>query len=148
MQPAKLNPPHYLLLAIIAMLALDLIPAEPLLSRPWFWVGTFVLIFGVMCTVQAALWFRKAGTNLRPFTESTALVTNGLFAHTRNPMYLGMIIALAGLALILNERWPWLVLPAFAAVIQYRFIHFEEQLMEQTFGDDYRTYKSRVRRWL
>ncbi len=148
MKPAKLNPPHYLLLAIIAMIALDRLPAEPLSPQPWRWVGTALIIFGVLCTVQSALRFRQAGTNLRPFTDSSALVTSGLFAYTRNPMYMGMILALAGLALILNERWPWLVLPVFAAVIQFRFIHFEEQLMEKTFGDDYRTYKARVRRWL
>ena len=148
MKTAKLNPPHYLLMAIMAMLALDFLPAEPLLPWPWLWGGAALCLFGVMCTVQAALWFRKAGTNLRPFTESTTLVTDGLFAYTRNPMYLGMMLALGGLAFILNERGPWLVLPAFAAVIEFRFIRFEEQLMEKTFGADYVAYKSRVRRWL
>lgn len=148
MKPVKLNPPHYLMLAIIAMIVLNQLPAEPLLRRPLTWVGVLLLIFGILCTVQAALAFRKARTNLVPFTESTALVTHGLFAYTRNPMYLGMLILLAGIAVLLNERWPWLVLPAFAAVIQFRFIHFEEQLMEQTFGDEYLAYKSRVRRWL
>ena len=148
MKRAKLNPPHYFLLAIVAMLALDFLPADPLLSQPWLWIGALIIFFGASCTVQAALRFRKAETNLVPFSESTALVTHGLFAYTRNPMYLGMVIALAGVATLFNERWPWLVLPVFAAVIQFRFIRLEEKLMEETFGETYLTYKSRVRRWL
>ncbi len=75
-------------------------------------------------------------------------MTDGLYAYTRNPMYLGLVIALAGVAFLLNERWPWLVVPGFAALLQWRFIHHEEQLMETTFGDAYLDYKSRVRRWL
>ncbi len=148
MKPAKLNPPHYFLLAVLAMLALDLLPAEPILSQPWPWVGVLIFIIGASCTGLGVRRFRKAETNLVPFSESTALVTHGLYAYTRNPMYLGMVVALAGVALLLNERWPWLVLPVFAAVIQFRFIRFEEQLMETTFGDDYLAYKARVRRWL
>lgn len=148
MKQAKLNPPHYFLLAILAMLALDFLPADPLLPQPWPWIGVLLFLIGVSCTGLGVRRFRKAETNLVPFSESIALVTTGLYAYTRNPMYLGMVIALAGIALMFNERWPWLVLPVFAAVIQLRFIRFEEQLMEQTFGDAYLDYKSRVRRWL
>ncbi len=149
MQTAKVNPPHYLLIAILVMLGLKFLPAAPLLLGPWHWtIGVLFLMIGSGCTGLAARGFRKAGTNLVPFSESTALVTHGLYNYTRNPMYLGMVIVLAGIAFILNERWPWLVLPAFAALIQLRFIRYEEQLMEATFGDEYRAYKGRVRRWL
>ncbi|ETX01516.1 MAG: hypothetical protein ETSY2_37105 [Candidatus Entotheonella gemina] len=149
MQPAKVNPPCYFLMAILVMLGLKWIPAVPLLSGPWYWaIGGLLLILGSGCTGLGARLFRKAGTNLVPFSESTALVIHGLYNYTRNPMYLGMVIALAGVAFLLNERWPWLVLPVFAAIIQLRFIRYEEQLMEDTFGDAYVDYKSRVRRWL
>ncbi len=149
MQPTKLNPPHYFLIAILVMLGLKFIPAAPWLSAPWYWViGVLLILAGTGCTGQGARLFSKAGTQLVPFSESTTLVTDGLYAYTRNPMYLGLTVALAGVAFLLNERWPWLVLPGFAAVIQLRFIHYEEQLMETTFGDAYLAYKSRVRRWL
>ncbi len=149
MQPTKFNPPRYFLLAILLMLGLDFLPAAPLLSAPWYWaIGVLLFLVGTGCTGQGARLFSQAGTNIVPFSESTTLVTHGLYAYTRNPMYLGMVIALAGIAFFLNERWPWLVIPAFAALIQWRFIHHEEQLMENTFGDAYLAYKSRVRRWL
>lgn len=149
MQPAKLNPPYYCLIAILVMLGLKFIPAAPLVSAPWSWaLGGVLCLSGIGCTGLGARLFSKAGTNLVPFTASTALVTHGLYAYTRNPMYLGMVMALAGVAFLLNERWPWLVLPAFAAVIQLRFIRYEEQLLESTFGGAYLAYKRRVRRWL
>ncbi|ETW93546.1 methyltransferase family protein [Candidatus Entotheonella palauensis] len=131
------------------MLGLKWLPAAPLLPAPWHWIiGGLLFLAGTRCTGLDAQLFRKAGTNLVPFSESTTLVTHGLYRYTRNPMYLGLVIALAGIAFMLNERWPWLVLPVFAAVIQWRFIRFEERLMETTFGDDYLAYQRRVRRWL
>ncbi len=63
-------------------------------------------------------------------------------------MYTGMVLALAGTALIMNGAIAWLVVIAFTAVIRLRFIRTEELLMEQTFGDDYLAYKASVRRWI
>ena len=83
-----------------------------------------------------------------PLTKSSALVTNGLFARTRNPMYLGMVLTLAGLAWLLNSMLPWLVLVVFIAILKLRFIRYEEMLMAETFGDQYLQYKARVRRWM
>lgn len=59
-----------------------------------------------------------------------------------------MVVAMAGTALLLGTLTPWVVPPVFVAVIHHFFIVPEEKLMEQTFGDDYRAYRSRVRRWL
>ena len=149
MQPVKINPPHYFLLTLLVMWGLKLVPATPLLPAPWYWaIGGFLFLLGAACTGWGARSFSKAGTNLIPFSPSTTLVTHGLYTYTRNPMYLGLVIALAGIAFFLNERWPWLALPVFAAVIQWRFIRYEEQQMETTFGSAYLDYKERVRRWL
>jgi protein-S-isoprenylcysteine O-methyltransferase Ste14 len=63
-------------------------------------------------------------------------------------MYLGMVLALVGTALLLNEAWPWLVPCAFVAVLYLRFIRHEEVLMARTFGDAYLEYRQRVRRWI
>ena len=98
--------------------------------------------------VVASRQFTVVGTNIVPLTRSSSLVTNGAFALTRNPMYLGMVLALIGTALLLNAPWPWLVPCAFAAVLYFRFIRHEEALMAQTFGDAYLQYKQRVRRWI
>ncbi len=97
---------------------------------------------------MAARQFSKAETNIVPLTRSKALVTDGTFSLTRNPMYVGMTSALAGTAVLLNGYLPWLVILPFVLVIRFRFIRHEEPLMEETFGEDYLAYRSRVRRWL
>jgi protein-S-isoprenylcysteine O-methyltransferase Ste14 len=146
--PRRINPPHYFLLAIVMMLALAWLPGEPVLAAPWYYVGAIVLICGIAVAVVASRQFAVVGTNIVPLTHSSSLVTSGAFALTRNPMYLGMVLALIGTALLLNRAWPWLVPCAFAAVLYLRFIRHEEALMAQTFGDAYLQYKQRVRRWL
>ena len=81
-------------------------------------------------------------------SESTALVTDGVYAYSRNPMYLGMVMFLAGLALVMDNLLGWVVVIVFSLIIRYAFIRREELLMAQTFGDDYHAYQARVRRWI
>jgi protein-S-isoprenylcysteine O-methyltransferase Ste14 len=76
------------------------------------------------------------------------LVQDGLFAFSRNPMYLGMVLVVLGVATLLRGAVPFVVPVVLAVLLYLRFIRFEERALEQTFGDDYRAYKARVRRWL
>jgi protein-S-isoprenylcysteine O-methyltransferase Ste14 len=76
------------------------------------------------------------------------LVTSGWYRITRNPMYLGMVVVLCGVALMAGSVGAWLPLPAFIAVIHYRFIRGEERFLEEIFGQPYRDYRARVRRWI
>ena len=105
-------------------------------------------VIGLIMAVRASRQFSDAGTNIIPLTKSTALVTDGMFRWTRNPMYTGMILFLGGLALVLDNLWNWLIVIVFAVVIRQLFIRREEQLMLETFGDDYADYTRQVRRWL
>jgi protein-S-isoprenylcysteine O-methyltransferase Ste14 len=146
--PRRINPPHYFLIAIAAMLLLAQLPGAAIVPPPWHYAGVIVVLAGVLIALAASQQFARAGTNIVPLTPSSALVTTGAFARTRNPMYLGMVLALGGIALLLNEPWPWLVPVAFVALLYFRFIRHEEALMTQTFGDAYLQYKARVRRWL
>ena len=148
MTPRRINPPHYFLLAIIAMGALSVLPGAPVLAGPWRWLGAVPIVLGIALAVVASQQFARAGTNILPLSKSTALVTTGAFAFTRNPMYVGMNLVLAGIALMLNSVWPWLVLPAFLALLYLRFIRHEEVLMEATFGEQYRAYRAKVRRFI
>ena len=95
--------------------------------------------------VNQALIF---GTPVRPFDESTLVVTTGMFRITRNPMYLGMVLALLGVGLILGSATAFAPIPAFVAIIHYQFILYEERFMEDLFGQEYLAYKSNVRRWI
>lgn len=99
--------------------------------------------------IAAALGlFRKAGTRPEPWRPATALVTGGLYRFTRNPMYLGMALLHAGLALAFDSPVALLLLAPGIAVIHYGVIAREERYLAQRFGDAYRRYKAEVRPWL
>lgn len=146
---ARVLPPVYLLLAGGIMAALHVLaPGPRWVAAPWRLVGWLPIAGGVAVAFTAWIAFARAGTPVRPFEESTALVTHGPFAATRNPMYLGMVSVLLGTAILLGTVSPFLVPPAFVAFIEHRFVRREERMLEARFGDAYRSYWTRVRRWL
>lgn len=75
-------------------------------------------------------------------------MTDGVFAWSRNPMYLGMGLFLVGVCLLANQVLPWIVPAVFLMIIRQRFVMPEEALMHETFGDPYADYQAMVRRWL
>jgi protein-S-isoprenylcysteine O-methyltransferase Ste14 len=85
---------------------------------------------------------------LKPFSRSTALVIEGPFRFTRNPMYLGLAVILVGVALALEALTPFFVIPVFVAIITVGFIVPEETMLKERFGDQYAAFQARVRRWL
>jgi protein-S-isoprenylcysteine O-methyltransferase Ste14 len=115
---------------------------------PWRLLGLVPLAGGLALAIRAEQFFKRAGTTVKPFERSSRLVTDGPFGFSRHPMYLGMTLALAGVALLLGTATPPVGVVLFAAVISLRFIPAEERAMERTFGEEYRRYRSRVRRWL
>jgi protein-S-isoprenylcysteine O-methyltransferase Ste14 len=148
-QSRRILPPVYLLLAIILMVALDRIAPVARWVPGWLrWLGLVPLVGGAALAIHAAGLFTKAGTTVRPFEPSTALVTSGAYRFTRNPIYLAMIIFLIGIGLLLSSLTPFLVIPAFALLIDRRFIRVEEAMLRDAFGPAYAEFTSRVRRWL
>jgi protein-S-isoprenylcysteine O-methyltransferase Ste14 len=75
-------------------------------------------------------------------------VEQGPYRFTRNPIYLGMTLAYAGLAVLLNLAWPLLVLPGVLVLLVLMVVRREERHLGATFGDAYRDYQRRVRRWI
>ena len=148
MTPPKILPPHYFVLSLALIMTIGLLEGSNLLPSPWQYLGVLPIVIGVLIAAQGSRLFAKAGTNIIPFTESSALVTTGVFAYSRNPMYTGMLLALAGTALIMNGLLAWVVVIAFTVIIRVQFIRGEEALMEKTFGDEYVHYRSSVRRWI
>ena len=109
-------------------------------------VGAFVVGFLVM---MWAWWlFRQSGTPIRPTDRASSLVTSGPYRFSRNPMYLGIVVMLLGIALWLGS-WPMLIAPVgFFVFMSLVFIPYEEQRLRETFGDAYASYAQRVRRWI
>lgn len=110
--------------------------------------GWVPIALGIGFAVAARRQFVKADTTIKPFHTSSALVTHGVFALSRNPMYTSLTAALVGVFVLLGTLTPGLVIPVFVWIIRTRVIAVEEAMLEETFGDEYRAYKSRVRRWL
>jgi protein-S-isoprenylcysteine O-methyltransferase Ste14 len=79
---------------------------------------------------------------------TTTIVDAGPYRFTRNPIYLGMIVGLVGLAIAFDSLWLLVAVMPFALVIRYGVVAREEAYLERKFGDVYGPYRSRVRRWL
>jgi protein-S-isoprenylcysteine O-methyltransferase Ste14 len=145
----RILPPLYLLAALVVMAALHVVlPVKQFLFFPSSLVGVLPIAGGVLINVWSEALFHRRGTTVLPFEKTSRLVTTGPYRFTRNPMYLGMVAILAGVALLLGSVAPALVVPAFAWSMQKRFIEPEERQLEEAFGEEYRTYRRRVRRWL
>ncbi len=109
----------------------------------------WVLVAGGAALCGAAVQqFRAAGTSPVPVRPTTALVAAGPYRFTRNPMYLGLSAGTAGVALITGNPWVLALLVPAVGVADAAFIRPEERYLERTFGDAYRAYRTRVRRWI
>jgi protein-S-isoprenylcysteine O-methyltransferase Ste14 len=147
----RFPPPLVYLGALLAGLALG-----ALVGRPHFSVaddtrhlaGMILLVCGFAILLTAIGLFRSAGTPPEPWKASQSFVTDGVYRWTRNPMYLGMALAYAGIALMLDSPIALALLVPVVIVIQREVIAREEAYMESRFGDEYRTYCNRVRRWV
>ncbi len=149
MSELRILPPIYFFVALVVMFGLHyLLPIALLRGAVWLYLGVALIGSSVLFIVISARLFDKLGTTIRPFEESTALVVTGPFKYSRNPMYLGMVGVLMGLAVVLGTATPVVVIPVFVWLITRRFVLGEEAALEARFGDDYTEYRNRVGRWL
>jgi protein-S-isoprenylcysteine O-methyltransferase Ste14 len=111
-------------------------------------LGLALIVLGVAVLVPAPLLFLRYRTTIVPHREASALITGGPYRISRNPMYLGLTLGYVGLALVVNQLWPLLLLALPLWVMQTKIIPIEEARMLGVFGDEYRAYCQRVRRWL
>jgi len=116
---------------------------------PWP-LAALVAAAGVAVTIAGALEFRRVRTTVNPLkpNEASALVTGGIFSRTRNPMYLGMALVLAGWGLYLGNLGALVLIGLFVMYIDHFQIDPEERALQARFGDAFAGYRKRVRRWL
>ncbi len=103
---------------------------------------------GLLLAAWALLTFVRAGTNIRPDRAADKLVTTGPFRRFRNPMYLSEVLIMLGLAELTHNLWFIILAPVFGLLVTWLAILPEERHLEARFGDIYRDYKSRSRRWI
>jgi protein-S-isoprenylcysteine O-methyltransferase Ste14 len=145
-----IRPPLAWGLAVIAGLALDWLLPLPFLpddlQKGFLGVSVFVLALALLA--WAIVTMTGAGSNVPTNRPTTTIVESGPYRFTRNPIYLGMVLGLIGLGIAFNSLWLLIALLPFALVIRYGVVAREEAYLERKFGDVYRGYRSRVRRWL
>ena len=146
---SKILPTTYLLISIVVMAALHLlVPVIQVIPMPWNILGIVPIVGGVAINLIADSAFRQVKTTVKPFTESTALVTSGAFRINRNPMYLGFVLTLLGIAILLGSLAPFVVVLVFCILMDRVFIQVEERMLEDKFGQAWLEYKAKVRRWI
>jgi len=142
-------PPLVYLGALVFGLLLDrrfpaaFLPQRMARRLGWALLGAGVLLLG---------WFeramRQAGTPTNPYKPVARVATGGPFRYTRNPGYLSMAMIYAGIAARANALWAVLLLPVALLVIQRGVVEREERYLEEKFGEEYLSYKAKVRRWI
>jgi protein-S-isoprenylcysteine O-methyltransferase Ste14 len=145
----RMLPPVYLLLAMVMMALLhQVLPWRQVVAFPWRLVGILPLVLGLALNVTADARLKQYRTTVKPFEKPAALVTTGVYRMTRNPMYLGFVLILLGVALLLGSLSAFFIIPPFAVVMEVVFIRREERMMDATFSREWLAYRARVRRWI
>ncbi|MEL6188772.1 MAG: isoprenylcysteine carboxylmethyltransferase family protein [Myxococcota bacterium] len=111
-------------------------------------LGPLLILGGIFFMLAGIQTMEKAETGVRHADPSTALVEDGPFRYSRNPIYLGMALLMAGIGMAANSPWIVLLSGAFIWLLQWGVIGAEEEHMAKRFGPSYQGYKKRVRRWL
>ena len=111
-------------------------------------LGAVLLLLGIGLGAWFVSSFRRVHTPVAPYEPTTALVTGGPYRLSRNPAYLGFGLVYAGIALLADAPWVLLPLPVVVAAMRQGVILREEAYLERLFGQDYRDFKARRRRWI
>jgi protein-S-isoprenylcysteine O-methyltransferase Ste14 len=146
----RILPPHIFLAAIVLIVAANLLFDSPRpIPGPFeFILGGLLFVVGLAITLPSARLFHRVKTNIKPYNDPNELVTSGWFRHTRNPMYLGMVVVLAGISIGFGEFLGYAVPLIFLILMDRTFIPMEERAMQRVFGARYDEYRSKVRRWI
>jgi protein-S-isoprenylcysteine O-methyltransferase Ste14 len=139
----------YVVVPLLGYVLHRLWPLHPIIPEPPArMIGWLFLLAGLSFGVAGIVRFRRLGTAIEPTSPASVLATGGIYAWTRNPMYLGAVLALLGVAIA--AEWTWLVV--LSLILPFALWHLaikrEEAHLARTFGAAYDAYRGRVRRWL
>ena len=147
--PKKILPPVYFLFYLFLAWALHrTVPIVWVIPEPWRLWGLAPVVAGITLVLSCVGLFKARGTAIKPYEASATLVVEGPYRFTRNPMYVGIVTFLTGIAVMLGSLAAFLAPVAMFATLACVFVPMEEKMMEETFGQQYRDFKARVRRWI
>jgi len=107
-----------------------------------------LIALGVGLILYCASQFKRAHTCIEPWRPTSCIIANGPYRYSRNPIYLGFIVAGAGIGLAVNSYWMLASLLAFVLIANKFVIEREEEYLEGKFGESYSNYRRETRRWL
>jgi protein-S-isoprenylcysteine O-methyltransferase Ste14 len=148
----RIPPPLLFVLTFLAGVGLQQllpIPAPPAaIARIGHFLGFGLLDAGILIALSCVGLFFWTRTTIIPHRTASKMVTRGPYRLTRNPMYLSLTLAFLGVAGILTQVWPLILLPIPVLVMHRVVIPFEEARMRDAFGESFEAYCGQVRRWL
>ncbi len=142
-------PPPLIYLGMLGLgLLLEWVWPTGLSNRPLaLAAGAAFLLLGVAGLFAAIRTMLRAQTTINPYKSTTAIVSDGVFGFSRNPIYVSDTILYIGLGLILDTWWALIFTPIVIWIMSTGVIAREEAYLEKKFGNDYLEYKRKVRRW-
>ncbi len=144
-----IKPPYIAFTLLILSWLVDyLFPQFRLIYGKYRYIGILIFVLGLSITFSSLYLFKKNKTPITPRQKPTFMVMEGPYKLTRNPMYLGVTIALFGAAIYFGNVLSFLSPLIFFSIMNHYFVPFEEKLMESLFGKKYIDYKKKVRRWI
>ncbi len=147
------RPPLLFLAALLLGFALDhLLPLPVVVPRggelAHRMIPSALILIGLALAAAGIRNFSRAATPVPTYKPTRALVTTGIHGWSRNPIYLGMLLVYAGIGIAVRSPWILVLALPLALTLRYRVVAREEAYLERRFGNAYREYKARVRRWL
>jgi protein-S-isoprenylcysteine O-methyltransferase Ste14 len=146
---SKLLPPKYLNAFFLLSIGLHfLLPIKKVIFPPFSYSGLALIAAGVGLNLWSARVLRQRNKRTDFDTIPRELVTDGVFRFSRNPLYLGGVTLLLGIALFLGTLVTFVFPVALLLILDRFHIPFEETILEAKFGEEFREYRRRVRRWI
>jgi protein-S-isoprenylcysteine O-methyltransferase Ste14 len=142
-------PPLLFVIPILISLVIEWFVPTSFVHGAFRWIiGALFFFAGIALNVGGFITQKRAGTDPIPFNPSTRIVSHGLYRFTRNPMYIGFALWTLALAMLVDCAWTLLAVPIGLVLIDRIVITREERYLERKFGEEYLSYKRRVRRWI
>ena len=143
-------PPPIIALVMIAIIYLSSLIVEPITFGYQTLISILVVVIGLAWAIPSFRLFAKYKTTISPFTpsETTALVTDGMYRYSRNPMYLGLVLLTIAATIFFGTWLGVVIVVAFIFLLNFLQILPEEKALLDIFGEEYVEYQKKVRRWI